>query len=516
MKVLEPNFGPNLEANLLDSFNAFLEGHFGIYFAKDRLPELKKKGHTIAIALGYKDLATCVNTLLQKPLSPSDIDILTHHLTIGETSFFRDRRFFAALEKQILPDLIKARRFKRSLRLWSAGCATGEEPYSLAMLLHSMLLRSMGELGGWTFNIIGSDINAAFLSKARQSLYTPWAFRNTPEELRSQFFTKDGKGLYRLNDTIRSKVTFVSLNLASDSTFPPWHQVKQCDLILCHNVLIYFSPEQITKTVDKLAAHLTDGGWLSLSAIEVPYITHPYLKKYYINDAVFFKKEIEKMSPMAYSLPLNQPPIKKNIPISPPLHHFAKQAEPREMPQESTANRYEHYLGLLRSKNYHGLCEELQKFLEPYFHNPVVLKTKSKEAALLIRALADQGSLDKAELWCSAALNADKLNIELHYLYANILYAKGNLKAAVEALQKTLFLDADYIAAYYLLGTILASQGHKKTSQRHFSTARQLLHALPPETYIAGFEDMTAEGLKALIPADLATPSAIAKEKVRR
>ncbi|MBI1878914.1 MAG: hypothetical protein HYR94_11975, partial [Chloroflexi bacterium] len=227
----------------------------GLHFPEKKWTDLEiglsKAMHSlpgaVVEALGSLDLDIYYRFLKEAatPLAQAEMERLINLLTIGETHFFRDSAQFDALATQVLPDLIARKRAAAAavgsnppgipqLRLWSAGCATGEEPYSLAILLHQLI----PDINNWRILILATDINQDSLTRARQSLYSNWSFRETrAKTTRSLYFTAQGKR-YQLRDDIRQMVTFAPLNLIEDN-FPAVHNnTMSMDLILCRNVTI--------------------------------------------------------------------------------------------------------------------------------------------------------------------------------------------------------------------------------------------------------------------------------------
>lgn len=185
------------------------------------------------------------------------------HLTIGETYFFRNQAQFDAMREQILPDLLDRRAKTRALRVWSAGCATGEEPYSIAMLLAEVL----PDLESWQVTILGTDLNPQFLARAREGLYSNWSFRDTPEELRSQFFSPHNNR-WHLSPHIRQMVSFARLNLVEPIYPAILNGTYGHDIILCRNVTIYFDEATTRQIVNRLYDSLFPGGWLIVGHAE--------------------------------------------------------------------------------------------------------------------------------------------------------------------------------------------------------------------------------------------------------
>lgn len=184
---------------------------------------------------------------------------LLNLVTVTETCFFRDASQFRLLRDHIMPGLIAGGR--RVLRIWSAGCSSGEEAYSIALTLADMGLYAPSS--GWTIEIVGTDLNSTMLEKARSGVYTARAVRNVEGRLLERYFEHDGKA-FHLSDEIRRRVTFEFGNL----TQTPMPSSGQQDIVFCKNVAIYFRPEVTRKLVRGLHDTLTPGGLLFLGHAE--------------------------------------------------------------------------------------------------------------------------------------------------------------------------------------------------------------------------------------------------------
>lgn len=167
----------NLSDQLLAQLSEFVARHIGLHFPQERWRDLERGVQSAAHELRAPNMTACAQWLLSEPLTRKQIEILAGNLTVGETYFFREKRSFAILGDSILPELIGARqKTERRLRLWSAGCCTGEEPYSLAILLD----RILPNLQRWRVTILGTDVNPHFLQKAAEGVFSEWAFRDAP------------------------------------------------------------------------------------------------------------------------------------------------------------------------------------------------------------------------------------------------------------------------------------------------------------------------------------------------
>ena len=186
-----------------------------------------------------------------------ELDLLVETLSVHVSRFFRDIEVFRLLERQVLPELC-ARLLaagRTQLRLWSAGCAGGEEAYSLALLA--------GDLAptGVPVTIFATDVSEPVLAQARAGVYPPSHLSELPEQLRESCFQREGGG-YRLDRRIRERVDFQCHDLIESASYP------QADLILCRNVLIYFSHEEQARILARFAAALSEGGMLVLGRTE--------------------------------------------------------------------------------------------------------------------------------------------------------------------------------------------------------------------------------------------------------
>ena len=230
----------------------------GLRFPETRWRELERGLKAASREFGFEKLDAFLQWLFLAPLEAPQIEILASHLTVGETYFLRERRSFEALEAHVLPELLRVRRNgEKRLRFWSAGCCTGEEPYSMAIRLSWML-----DLEKWNVSILGTDINPRFLKKAAEGVYGSWSFRDTPDGFKERYFEKRGANQHEILPWIRKRVNFTLLNLAEDVYPALENGTNAIDVIFCRNVLMYFDPKRARSAIERLHRALVDGGWL--------------------------------------------------------------------------------------------------------------------------------------------------------------------------------------------------------------------------------------------------------------
>lgn len=196
------------------------------------------------------------------PQGPKELEEMVELLTTNETYFFRENYQLEALTGEILPEIIRRKHSAADLRLkiWSAGCSSGEEPYTLSMLMHEQPF-----FKGWDVEIIGTDINQKVLAKARAGIYTEHSLRGVPVGRMDGYIEKYADGRFRISDGIRKNVTFGAVNLLDRSKLS---FLRDVDVILCRNVLIYFDTSSKRQVVDTFHEKLVSGGYLLLGHSE--------------------------------------------------------------------------------------------------------------------------------------------------------------------------------------------------------------------------------------------------------
>lgn len=205
-------------------------------------------------------------------------------ITVGESYFFRDKNQMQLLEKELLPRLLKQNKNNFTLKIWSAGCSTGEEIYTIAMLLSELI----PDINGWDLQLLGTDINVSALEKAKAGIYGQWSMRAIPDKYLQRYFSKEGR-TYTLSPGIRNLVKFKYLNLSENSYPSILSGINEVDLILCRNVLIYFDNDCVIKIMKKLNASMTEGAYLLLGASD-PIVTAETNFIFHHNGAIYFTK----------------------------------------------------------------------------------------------------------------------------------------------------------------------------------------------------------------------------------
>jgi len=259
--------------------------HCGIYFDDDSKYLLEKRLARRLSALSLNNYREYYHFLKYDRNKDQEMMDIMDVLTTNETYFFRESFQLAAFTDEIIPELIKVKsaRGDRTLRIWSAGCSTGEEPYTIAMLL-----RDIPALRGWKIEIIGTDISQRVLQHARRGVYTKSSFRATDEGYIKRFFYESDGGL-KVTDTIREMVTISHLNLFDKIRMM---MLGKMDLIFCRNVIIYFDLAAKKRVVEDFHRSLNDGGFLLLGHSEsLMNVTTLFTLRHFKNDMIYQKPE---------------------------------------------------------------------------------------------------------------------------------------------------------------------------------------------------------------------------------
>jgi chemotaxis protein methyltransferase CheR len=468
---------------------ALIAERMGLHFPKDRWSDLARGLAKTATSLGFENAQGFIAQLVAGSFGQREMQALANHLTVPETHFFRSPETFAMLQARLLPELIAAsQNTTRRLRIWSAGCATGQEPFSLAILVS----RLIAGLDAWDVTILASDINAEGFTTASSAEYTQWSFRGTPSWVVNGYFTKTRDGRYRLAPAIREMVTFRYLNLVED-VYP-----TDCDLILCRNVMMYFSRDTATRVAERLHGSIREGGYLLVTPSETSRDIQGRLASLTIDGEIVYKKT--PAQPVATESPRPHASAVKgrghsDRAVAPRSPHGAREGKSDRAP--STTPKSKRASGSSAQPQIQPQRGELRLERRAYARDErpaerPAEQTDSREAAREARLLADKGDLEQALARCEAALDGEKLNPSLYYLKASILQELDRPSEAEQALQSTLFLDGGFALARVMLGAIARSQSRSREAAKHFREALSLLEQMPSDSVLAETNGLTA------------------------
>jgi chemotaxis protein methyltransferase CheR len=433
----------------IESFQAAIAKRLGLRFDDGKLTFLAEVLWRRARERRLSALAYLV-ALEQESEGSNELGELARELTVGETYFFRHADQFAAFREVALPERLSARASSRRLKLLSAGCASGEEAYSLAILL-----RERGLEPGFEVSIQGVDLNPTALERATNAVYSPWSLRETSDQLRERWFERDGRD-FHLVESVRVAVRFDQHNLTSTN------------VVFCRNVLMYFTPEHAARAVSLLARALAPGGFLFLGHAEtLRGLSHDFHLRHTHGTFYYQLKDGAEAHPVEPGSELSATPSTA-VQLSPgpvsaewvgtwletvgrsserirelsgqgsnmPAGAQAPAAAPRDLSQAFQLLRHERF------------AEALDLMHEP------APGDSTDSAALLLRAalLAHQGALAEAQQVCHELLRLDDLNAGAHYLLALCFERRGEPQQAIEHDRTAVYLDAGFAMPHLHLG----------------------------------------------------------------
>ena len=231
----------------------------GMFFADSSKYLLQKRLSPRAKELNFESFQKYFYFLQYDPRSEAEYDQIFDLITTNETYFFREPAQLSAFIEEIVPEVLTRKAIKK-VRIWSAGCSSGEEPYSIAMLLDEARMFDKA-----TFEIFASDLNQQVLAKARKGHYRESSFRSTPPQVRDRYFSKEMDGSWKISDAIRNRVSFGRMNIYDEARVA---LLGQLDVIFCRNVIIYFDDASKRVVVNSFYNRLAEGGYLLLGHSE--------------------------------------------------------------------------------------------------------------------------------------------------------------------------------------------------------------------------------------------------------
>lgn len=417
---------------------------------------------------------------LEIAAGPAECAALARELTVGETYFFRNREQFRALAEIALPDRMRANAAARRLRLLSAGCASGEEAYSLAIVL-----REAGVVaGGWDSLVRAVDINPAALEKAARARYSPWALRETPAETRDRWFAAVGRDLV-LDPAIRDAVRFDARNLSADDA-ELWRP-RSLDIVFCRNVVMYFTPDQARALIARVAEALQPGGYLFLGHAETLRGLSDEFRLQHTHGTFYYQRKDEARQPPPGLASCRQ----SAAPRDPPAAMLGPAAGDawvdviREASERVTAlakgpAASQKRAAASSAPDFVGVLDLLHR--ERFAEALALLRTVSQGAlqdpdTLLLEAtlLVNSRLLPAAEEACLRLLAADELNAEAHYVLALCRESAGDLSGSAEHDGVAAYLDPGFAMPRLHLGLLARRTGDRAAAQRELAHALVLL-----------------------------------------
>ncbi|WP_437204455.1 CheR family methyltransferase [Planctomicrobium sp. SH664] len=454
-----------------DALREIMEVETGMDLAEPRFGRLKNAVLRVA---GQRNFAR----LLEQPAEKVKfLEQLTTELTVGESFFLRNEYHFQALREEVLPRILTENAQRQDVRVWSAGCATGEEPYSLAILLDQLLC----ERPGWRYSILGTDLNVRFLERAREGFYRPWSFRRTRVHDDIRFFQKKGDG-YQLHERVRKQVRFAYLNLVKD-VFPSFLTgTVGLDLILFRNVAIYLKAEVTAAILQRFCQALRPGGWLLLGETEINLAPTAGFSVYRCANSTFLKK-LDDGSPQAFA----PTPIAISTPVMADVGQWISDftfAVPK-IPQWVPLPYVERTAAASSGLNTLAVLPPEPRFQQALQEGDFAaavrgllsfddVSARSVARLLLVRKLLDHAQCAFAREQLQLCLKENPLLLEAHLLQASLSEEEGKTERAVEAYRRALYLDRNCCIAHFHLALLQRATGDYDGAGKSYQTVLKL------------------------------------------
>lgn len=425
-----------------------------------------------------------------------ELEDLIASLTVGETHFFRNRPQFEALERHVLPDLIQRRSGEKRLRIWSAGCASGEEPYSLAMLLDRML----PSIDTWNVTILATDIDRRALTNAHRATYRAWSFREVPPDIQPRYFVGRGDEL-ELSERIRAMVTFEYLNLVEDAYPSLVSNTTAMDLIVCRNVLIYFRESTARTVIARLHRAMAEGGWLLLGHAEPSNWVADRFVVHSFPDAVAFRRSGDDVSQETRE----EQPAKRPAADRPrtriPGRARPQQTHAVERPHDArllmaSAERCERAIAMRDSGDLQGALEELKQLADAHPQDP-------RPAYLIAKLHASRLEVEEAERWSRFAIERDLLFAPAYHLLGLMAAEAGRPDDAAAALRRCVYAEPGWPLGHFALAEVNLGTGQRRRAAAALRNVERILRDVPPEEEVREGDGVTAGRLRELATMQL-------------
>jgi chemotaxis protein methyltransferase CheR len=476
---------------------AHLSRFMGLNFPTDRLAQLQRGLKSACRDFGFQSVDSCMEWLLSSSLTQQQIEILATHLTVGETYFFREKKSLEFLKNNFLREIHPRPGADRHIRIWSAGCASGEEPYSIAI----SLAETIPDIAGWNITILATDINSRSLQKAARGIYSKWSFRDCPPLLQQKYFKKTGENQFEIVPAIKAMVSFAYHNLAADPYPSILNNTNAVDMIFCRNVLMYFTRDAMHRVIRKLHQCLVDGGMLIVSPAEASQPFSSVFLPVGTPDGTLYKKaRINTSTPVGEVN--NSEPLKAAKSATRPAGTPSSTTEPG-MSSRVAAGPEPLAAGAEIKTQIAGidLCQNAETLFTQgsYADAENIVYTLlqdhpecARAIALEARILANQGKLTEGANWCHRAISQDKLNPAYHYLLATVLHEQGQLEEAAGELKRAIYLDPGFVLAYFALGNLSLRTGKLEESTRHLKNVLSLLKRYHADDILPESDGITA------------------------
>jgi chemotaxis protein methyltransferase CheR len=446
---------------VFDKFRQYIESRTGIYADDSKQSSFKISLDVRMRILGIKDYDAYYSLITANAVGKKEFDELLNLILIKETFFFRDDRQLNVLTKNILPELIERKKGKE-IKIWSAGCATGEEPYSISMAIMESPLPHNSNV-----SVYATDISEGVLKRAKEGIYNKSSMRAISKEMLNKYFThRDGQ--YFLGDQVKQRVRFETVNLVE----PYFPTEESIDIVFCKNVIIYFRLDTVKKLIRRFGNALAAGGclfvghseslWQISDDFELEEISGVFLyRKDGKNKRVFGENRSRQMGRAVNIMDSAYQGLPSSL-VKKAARHVTL------TPQMVRENASQWHVGLMHKKgvskwlkkgvptagddNYESVLKNIEEILQG--------DPKNIDAHLLAgKIYANMGLYDKALRKGMDVLGVNDLSDNAYLLMGSIYYKTGEKEKAVSSFKKAIYLDDNSVLPHYYLGNLYKDAG---------------------------------------------------------
>ncbi|MBE9527190.1 MAG: hypothetical protein IME94_09485 [Proteobacteria bacterium] len=490
-------------------FLDFIHANLGLIIHDHQMTPLRSSIIETCLHFGYNKPEDCLNALINGTSTSPELEFFVARITVGETYFFRDSIQVDYLHEHLLPNIISKKRKLdvKNLRIWSAGCSTGAEIYSLVMMLKDLLY----DFDEWTLHLIGTDINKELLAYATKGEYGKWSLRAISDENKKQYFQQIEKS-YVLSEDIRNNVKFDYLNLCDDVFPSVLNGTQSMDLILCRNVFIYFSKDTIKKVMRKFSESLVVGGKLILAASDITSLHYPGLMFEEQGQVGYFSR-LNKSNESSVEKTSFNSASKKSCSYPKDTNKQATiLSEPHAQVGITGLNNQS--LKLKNEKLSFTFTEqkELQILLQEEQWSSVVeyvdrVLIKDNQNAVLhyyrAQSLANMGEITSAVEACELSLEIDGADLHTLFLHALLNLDQNQLDTAESGFRKILYLQWEHPESHFQLGMLMARMGNQQSALKHLADALTIAEKGDPEKALDQSLGMTYGRLSEILKDDM-------------
>ena len=468
----------------------------GLHFQSNQFVDLERRVKAAAKELGKDDKLTSVHHwLTTSTFNHLELNTLSAHLTINETYFFREKPALELFRERIIHQLIEQRQnTTKTIRIWCAGCSSGEEPYTLAIILKQYF----PELSDWNITILATDISPTAIQKALQGEYTDWSFRETEPSIKHKFFSPSDKN-WILSTEIQKMVTFSYLNLSKNSYPSSLTNTENIDVVFCRNVMMYFTPQVIHEVSTRFRQAIVENGWFITSQVELNDEYFGKFERVNYNSGIFYRKsDAPKVSPKTlparttWVLPARKPVKRKVLgeikkkPVAPkePIPQVAKSGAKHSAHTIHPARLYQN--------------GEYESCIETCLYRIQEEKLTTEWFSLIVKSFANSGKLKEGDQIIQKIITSYSATAEMYYIYASFLKEQNETDESENLLKKAIYLNHEHTLSHLMLGELFIKQGKTPIAIKHYETVIRLLEKYTDDELVPDSDGLTAGRIKSL------------------